>query len=349
MKRLWSYLIFLAAVACGCGSASADRSEVLQALAEDTIIPTLEELASNAASLETAVSELCADPSDATLSASRGALANARTSWSASEAMWVGPVIQRRSWGLVDWPIDASRIEELLADATIELDAEHLSTRIAASQRGLGAVEYFLWGSQDETSISAFADARRCDYLIGVTEVIADETALLPGDWASDFEDGGPWTDSFIDPETASLDAMINDASFLLEAMSDAELGTALGEMGEPSSDGIVEGPAGLGAADLAGHVTGLRSVLIGESPARGLSPLLGDETTTRLTEAFVTADAAIASIDGPLGATVAEQPERVGAARDAIKVIQTLVATEVVSTLGVTIGFSDADGDTGS
>ena len=41
-----------------------------------------------------------------------------------------------------------------------------------------------------------------------------------------------------------------------------------------------------------------------------------------------------------------ADSPESVAAARDAIKAIRITVATEVVGRLGVTIGFSDADGD---
>lgn len=337
----------------GCGGSTASRPDVLDDLATDTIVPATELLASDTETLEQAVIDLCAAPNSARLQASHDALAATRTSWSTSEAMWVGPVMERRSWAVIDWPIDAEDIEELIADDSLVLDNERLARRIAANQRGLGAVEYVLGDPSDpQPTLDALRGERRCDYLTGITAVISDEADLLPSDWTIDFEQGGPWVDTFAATDSAGLDMVVNDSLFLLEAIADAELGTALGAMEGPADlDGIVEGPAGLGVADIAAHMRGLRSVLIGnpDNDSEGLAPLLGDDLTTRLTTAFDTADATIEAIDGRLRTAIAEQPDAVATAREAIKEIQTLVATEVVSRLGVTIGFSDADGDTGS
>jgi predicted lipoprotein len=113
--------------------------------------------------------------------------------------------------------------------------------------------------------------------------------------------------------------------------------------------DAIDEGPAGLGVVDLERHLAGLRAVFVGTESAPGLSPLLGGELTERLTERFAAAEQAVGAVDGPLITAVNSSASDVAAVRDAIKEIQVTVATEVVGRLGVTIGFSDADGDSSS
>ena len=314
------------------------------------IVPAYERLAVSTEALAGATAELCSTLNPDALAAARRALEQARADWSYSEAVWVGPVMERRSWAVIDWPVSAAEIEELIADSSVEIDYDRLARRIGADQRGLGAVDYLL-GPPGAAALDDLADRRRCAYLAGVAEVAAAEAALLPADWTADFEGGGPYRAVFADPDGTGLDDVVNDAVFLLEAITDLELGIALGEMGsEADPSRIAEGPAGLGAADLAGRLEGLRAVLIGaDETSGGLSPLLGDDLTGRLAAQLASAAAAVAAIEPPLLDAVAASPQTVSAARAAIKDLQVTVATEVVSRLGVTIGFSDADGDTGA
>ncbi len=341
----------------GCGSGAPDRSEVLGGLADETIVPTYLELAERAGELAGAVDAVCAEPEAATVETASEALAAVRAVWSRSEAIWVGPAMERRSWARIDWPIAADEIEALIIDPSVELTLDYLGTRIGADQRGLGAIEYLVAGDSSEAAI-ALADPARCAYLIGVTDVVVEETALLAADWEIGWDDGDPYRTTLA-ADGAGLDPLVNDSLFLLEAMSDLELGQALGlSGGDADPNAIVEGPGGFGADDLAGHLVGLRAVLVGgatgdtnevDAESAGLGPLLTDELRSRLVAEFDAADVAVLAIDGPLGAAVADRPEVVTAARDAIKAIQITVATEVVAQLGVTIGFSDADGDTGA
>lgn len=338
-----------AAAAVGCGAGAPDRGDVLGDLADEVIVPAYERLAASTQTLAGATAELCStlDPDD--WAAARRALEDAWADWSYSEAMWVGPVMERRSWAVIDWPISPSEIEDLIADTAVEIDYDRLARRIGADQRGLGAVDYLL-GPSGAADLDDLADPRRCAYLAGVAEVAAAEAALLPADWTADFEGEGPYRAVFVDSDGSGLDDVVNDAVFLLEAITDLELGAALGEMGrEADPSRIAEGPAGLGAADLADRLEGLRAVLIGPDDAGGLSPLLGDDLTGRLAARFAAAAAAVAAIEPPLLDAVATSPQTVSAARAAIKDLQVTIATEVVSRLGVTIGFSDADGDTGA
>ncbi len=368
-------LVVATTVAAGCGGGPPARGDVLADLVDDAMVPAYELLAAETAELAAATTGLCDALTPSDLVAARGALVDARAVWSYTEPMWVGPVMERRSWAVVDWPIARDEIEALIADTTIELDAERLGRRIGADQRGLGAVEYILGRSgDDEAVLEALGDERRCRYLTGITALIADETALILADWTMDFEGSGPYQKIFTAADGDGLDKTVNNALFLLEAMTDRELGLALGEMGrEPDLEAIVEGSADLAVADLIAHLDGLKVVLIGNDTVSdpgatagpgttsgprtvsdpgttsGLGPLLEDDLTDRLREQLETARRAVVGIDPPIRAAVIERTASVRAARDAIKVVQVTVATEVVSRLGVTIGFSDADGDTGS
>jgi len=339
----------LLSTACGGGP---DRPSVLTDLADEVVIPAYEKFQADSGALDAAASRLCSGPSDGALSDARAALAETRRSWSYLESMWVGPVMDRRSWAVVRWPVAVDEIEDLISDPSIELDRDRLTNRIGADQRGLGAVEYVLYESGDPSTsdvLGALGDPRRCAYLTGVAETIASEASVVADGWTSSWDGGEPYRGQFAAADGEGLDSVVNDVLFLLESVTDLELGAALGAMGSaPRPEAIDEGPAGAGVEDLVHRLDGARAVLIGgrSRPGSGLAPLLGEDLPGRLSDQFTAALAAAQALEPPLRAAAVDSPAAVAAARDAIKAIQIMVATEVVGRLGVTIGFSDADGD---
>lgn len=344
MRRTLVLAIAIAVLATGCSSSG--RPEAVATLAEDHIAPTFAEFARTATDLEASTSRLCVEPSAEHLEVARNDLASARFEWSRSEAMWIGPVMERRSWAVIDWPAATEEIDVLIDDAE-PLTVDRLRARVGADQRGLQAVEYVI-ASDDVDGTLATLAGRRCDFLTAVTSVIAGEARLVDDDWAATGEDSARAV--IAGDNTTAVDELVNDIAFLLEAIADAELGSALGVMDrEADVDAIVEGPAGLGVADLEAHAAGIRTVLIGPNGDAGLGPLLADGLRDRLDAALDDIDSSLAGIEGPLREAVATTPADVATNRAAWKQLQVLVNTEVVSHLGVTIGFSDADGDTGA
>ncbi len=337
-------LLLAAAMLAACDLLAPSRGNVLADLAESTIVPAYEEFAESAGALRAAADQFCQAPSGESLGRTRDALESAQAAWGRTEAMWVGPVMQRRSWGRINWVPDHEQIEELIADDEIVLDQDRLSKRIGADQRGLQAIEYVL-GAGDE-ALAELGDPRRCQYLAGVAAVVVAEADLIVADWNSGDEDG-PYRELFSDVERGDLDAAINDAVFLLQKIADQELGLALGLGGDPPDpERAVEGPAGQGVQRLRERLGGLRAMLVGDGERKGFSPLLGGELTERLDGRLAAADRALAAIGPPLRRAIADDPGSVVAARDAIGELRVTVATEVVSHLGVALGFSDADGD---
>lgn len=377
--------VLLVTVVAACGDSSPSREDVLSDLADEVIIPAYEDFLQASTRLADAVDGLCAIVSDTSsagtatggetsasdastadasataegaLNAAHDALAATRDSWSFSEAMWVGPVMDRRSRALIDWEIDAEQIDARIADTSFALTAENLATRVGADERGLGAAEYILGSpSASEATLLKLANPRYCEYLQATTQVAAGEAQALQSDWTASFEGSSPYRSTFSDPDGNGLDDIVNDIINLLRKTSDMELRRAL----DGDIDTIQEGPFGRGVDDIAHHLAGIRAVLIGgvkvgsgegaggggiEDEINGLSELLGGDITDRLTARLDAADAAVAALDTPLQASISENPAEVEAAYDALKALQVTIATEVVSKLGVAIGFSDTDGD---
>lgn len=341
-------VLFVAGVAA-CGDSPPPREDVLSDLADEVIIPAYEDFLRTSTGLADAVDDLCAGSggeasaagasaaAEGALSSVYRALAAARASWSFSEAMWAGPVMARRSRAVIDWEIDAEQIDARIADASFALTAENLATRVGADERGLGATEYILGSpSAPAATLSKLSNLRHCEYLQAAARVIAGEAQALRSDWTTSFEDGPPYRSTFSDPDGSGLDDIVNGTINLLRKTSDMELRRAL----DGDLDTLQEGPLGKGVDDISHHLAGIRAVL------NGFSELLGGDITDRLTARLDAADAAVAVLDAPIRASVSENPARVEAAYDALKALQVTIATEVVSKLGVAIGFSDTDGD---
>ena len=235
-----------------------------------------------------------------------------------------------------NWPPNEAEIRDLIDDdAGPAIDAAYVQQYVGADQRGLGTTELLL-GEDVET-----LPGRSCDYIRSAAEVAEQEMSEVLAPWTT-----GDAAEQFT---TDGVDALVNDAVFLTRRMSDMELGAALGALDrDPDLEAIVEGPRGLGTADGLARLDGLRMVFGGVDGAGGLSPLLDDELAGRLDSELAAAEAAWTAIPAPLRAAVATRPDLVEAARAATKQLQRTIATEVVSQLGVAVGFSDTDGDSG-
>ena len=135
----------LALFSAACESSGPSDSEVLINIADDIAVPAYQAVAQDMAQLNQTVEALCKLPNCATLDAARQSWRDARASWMASEAVWFGPVIDRRSQSLLDWsPADVDGVEQLLTQST-PLTVEEVSQSLAPNQRGFGAIEYGLF------------------------------------------------------------------------------------------------------------------------------------------------------------------------------------------------------------
>ena len=345
----------LAATAC-VGGAPSDK-DVLVAVTDEVVVPAYRVVAEDAAALDNMAASLCNAPSDAALEETRQAWRSARASWSHSRAMWFGPVMDRRSESLLDWsPTDTEAMDEALVDPGFSTSADQVRNSYSAGRRGFGAVEYLLFreGALNELS----GTPATCAYLTALTQVTREETAGILADWTEGGELGTPYQDYFTDRASLSLissdavEEVVRTQVFLIRDIVHMRMATALGLRGDGQDLTAIPGNAAdNGLADLRSELIGMQRVYEGAgADSQGISALvkpLSEETDGRLREQFVAVIEEIDAVEGPLKVAITERPEQVSTLYDRLADIQLTLATEVVSLLGVSVGFSDTDGDT--
>ena len=345
----------LLAVLAGCGSGGASDRDVLVSLTDEVVVPAYRSAAQDVAQLDQDVKSLCSSPSEASLEAARQSWRDARASWMRTEAMWFGPVMDRRSVRLVDWsPTNVAGMDEMLAEGRV-LSTDEVREVLASNLRGFGAIEYLLFG--DNTPVGSNATEALCAYLTALTEVARTEVDAVLKEWVDGAEGRPPYKDYFSDragvsalPSAAVAD-VVRTQVFLIRDAVDMRMATALGLRGDAPDLTLIPGTAAdNGLHDLRNELLGMQSIYEGSGEeGMGVSDLvaaLSEETDMRLREQFTAAIAAIDAVDGPLRTAISERPEQVVAVHDALQDVQVTVSTEVVSLLGVSVGFTDTDGD---
>lgn len=336
----------LAAVVAACGSGAPSESDVLASLADGVVVPRYEALAESTAALDGALADLCASPSDAALGAARDAWRRVGAAWAQSEASGVGPVMDRRSGGLIAWPVvQPERIETLVAERP-DLTAEAARSEISSTQRGLGGVEHALFAPDAGDALTP--GSARCAYLLAVAGAAAAEAAAIRGEWTA-------YKDVFAGRSGGALSAsdsvaeLVRTQVFLIRTIVDMRLAGALGLRGEPDPSAIPGGAAMNALADLRNQIEGMRAVYQGAEGGLGLSALiapLSGGADERMRERFAASLAALDAVGGGLRSAAAERSPEALAVHEALTALQTTLSTEVVSLLGVAVGFSDTDGD---
>ena len=337
------------------------RSEVLVSATDTLIVPRFREVARRMGALQTSLNALCDSPLRERLDEARDAWRQARVPWMRSQAMWFGPVMDRRSRSYVDWaPIEPERIERML-EKRDSIDAEYLREFLASTQRGLGAVEYVLF-EEDSAVLGKLGreNSIRCQYLVALGDLVAEETAGALADWTGDNADGlsyaeyfnGTADDSLIGK--SALNELVRTSVFMSRTIADMRLGKALGVDGVTADpDALLGGSGDSMIADMRNQVLGMQDVYLGghadsELGVSALARGLSEETDQRMRTAFENALQAIDELEEPLRETVQSDPQSALKAHAALKQMQLTLSTDIVSLLDVTVGFADTDGDGG-
>ncbi len=338
--------VALAVSACSTGP---DQAEVVATAAEGALIPAMDEAAVSASRLSDAVATYCAVPGQVPPDDARAAWAEAKAAWERSElTTFFGPADMLRTLSKVDYaPISQAGIDELLSSDTT-IDVDFVDNKAAATQRGLGAIEYGLFGDFEN------GDAERvCELIKSAADVVTTETRALHAAWVESFRESGPWLETFTGTMTPNqgLGDIVGAIVETLKRQSLLELGKGLGISAQhPEPEMVPEGASGEGASHYRAQLEGIRAVL----ETGGESSLLTlirsrDETVADGIEALLgQAESELSSVEGSLLTAMEERPEQIEGIYQALADLRTLFEADVVSLLDITLGFSDTDGDSG-
>ena len=343
-------------------AASADpptKRAVVVALTANVIVPAYEQAAARMTDLAAAADTLCANPNPAALTAARQAWREARAAWSFTAPMRFGPVMTRKSLGLVDWPAaPAAEIDTALA-AREAITLNDIREFLPSDRRGLGVMEYLLFGA-DEAILMALSDPAtlRCDYLTALSQAAAAEVDAALLEWTQGAGDAGPYRAVFDGSaasslhESAALTDLVSAIVFLNQRIARMQLAPALGMDGvTPDPSSIPGGPAHNAVADMQSQVRAMQAIYSGGDSAealglRHLTAQLSPEIDRETAAALESAADAVAALAEPLPETILSDPAPGQAAFDRIIAVQRLFNADIASLLNISIGFSDQDGD---
>ena len=132
----------------------------------------------------------------------------------------------------------------------------------------------------------------RCQYIVALGDLIAEETAGALADWTGDNADGlsyaeyfnGTADDSLIGK--SALNELVRTSVFMSRTITDMRLGKALGVDGvTPDPDALLGGDGDSMVADMRNQVLGMQDVYLGGTPTPSLAsaPLRGDSLKRRI------------------------------------------------------------------
>ena len=332
------------------------RRDVLTSLTGRVIVPRYRQASDATAAMADSVNALCAAPGGASLETARTAWRGARTAWITTEAFRFGPAMDRRSVSLVDWwPVSVERIDGVVTDGQ-PVTAETVRQFMPSTQRGMSAMEHLLFGD-GSGALAGPGGAMRCGYLAALATVAHEEVDGVRRDWEGDGESPG-YAGFFDGSASSSLHPREGEAEvvrslvFMVRTIANMRLGATLGVDTQADPSAIPSGEAGHSREDLRHQLRGISEMYQGadgDPDALGISHLvrqLSPEVDSRMAGAIEACRDAVEVFDDSLESAIASDPEVVRTVYDRFKELQRVLNTEVVSLLGVSVGFSDTDGD---
>jgi predicted lipoprotein len=323
--------------------AKVDTKEVLQGLADDVIVPSYEDLSSSLAVLRTTTDALCASPGEASLAAAQKAWVGAELAYQRTRPVAVGPASDDRLMSDIGFAARATVIDDLLESGD-PVDPATLADEGSAA-RGIYASEIALFGDGSDT-LTSEDGARRCQYAASVASLSSDAADAVTEQWTD-----GDATEHFVagldgGPES-SVALLVNEVSHRLDEIDTMGLRDMAEAKGVDDLDpDRLGGPADRRLASRKALLDGI-SAAIGDGRT-GISALVGAhdaDTRHRLVAADQKAAKAMAALPDSV-ADAFDDPDQIDAASKDLAKLKVLLSTEVASQLGVTITFSDSDGD---
>ena len=270
-----------------------------------------------------------------------------RGGWLATRAFRFGPATTLRTMSTIDFPIDGTKIDTLLA-AAVPITPESLGG-LGADQRGLEGVEYVLFGDDP-------LGERSCEYLLAATPLIADAAEGVLAGWTEGLDGGPSFITQLSEPGVPggmyadvheAYEDLINSMIFAIADVADARIGRASGDVtGTPLPAEVDSGRAHRAKQDAIDVITGVQRLYEsdGELRIRDVVASISTDTAEKMSADLDGALAALQALADPLAD--ATDPAPAHAAYEALKQAQVTLRAEIASELGVTLTFGDADGD---
>jgi uncharacterized protein len=329
-------LLAVAAAAFAGSAAAVDNAAAIQSVYRHWAVPRAAELVAASARLTSALQTVCAAPADQ----AEGALQQARAQWLASVQSWerlstvaIGPLIERRSQRQIDFtPTRPRMIEKAVKSGPASAADMEL---IGTPAKGFPALEWLLWVRPLQPA------SPECRYAVQLATEIEREALALDMAYrqaASKLADASA--------AASAMSEMVNQWVGGIERLRwpNLEMPVRVAISSNRDSVDYPRRDSGASATVWAAEWSALRT--LASSRTEGLLTL---ESILRARGSAGLADAlaeAVGQADASMRNLTGTDRERALAAADKLAALKRLVESDVAPALGISIGFSDADGD---
>ncbi|KQT45241.1 hypothetical protein ASG43_13265 [Aureimonas sp. Leaf454] len=336
---------------------SAEKTAIVRRAVEEVFRPAYRDLAVRAADMTEAQGALCSSPSTAALLEARKRFAGLVTSFSRTEFVRFGPIMEdNRIERLLFWPdrrgIALRQVQGLLgAQDESATSVAGLHAKSVAVQ-GLNALEFVLFGSGAEDLGLPSGDFR-CRYGAAIAGNLSAMAETISAGWQS--PDG--IVKALTEPSATSpayreiddsLDEILGTFVHGFEAIRDLRIRPAFGEtIGDAAPKAWIYGRSELTEASLQTNFAGL-SELYDRSGIAGLLPPSERWMEASIAFEFGNAGRAFQTIAMPLAIASGDpkRRDRVGYLLILTQSLQDLFANQFAPAVGLKAGFSSLDGD---
>ncbi|MBT9392792.1 imelysin family protein [Hymenobacter sp. NST-14] len=335
---------------------SFDRAAMLTNYSDQLIVPGFRDLSEKTTQLQARLVALAGTPTAAAVLSAREALREASLAWQAMSSYEFGPAEQQmlRS-NLNVYPTSTTQIESNIAAGTYDLNA---ASNLAA--KGFPALDYLLYdGATPETVAARFgASANRADYAVALGDQLRQLTEATYNGWLA-----GGYTSTFQQATGTAVGSSVANLVNQLNSDIDMTKRYKVGIPGGRFTAGTpqplkAEAPYGnLSLELLKRNVQAERNLFLGQTGTTngpGLDDYLthvnaqynGKPLAGVIEQQFNAVLTAIDAVPGPLTQAVVSQPATVNKVYDEFQKLIVLTKTDMPSALGVSITYTDNDGD---
>ncbi|MCB0164627.1 MAG: imelysin family protein [Anaerolineae bacterium] len=351
-----------------------DRHALLVNMADNVIVPLLQDFEEQAAALKDATHQFRDDPTEANLEAVQQAWQQATMTWNKAIFFELGSfrkpngdlVSFMEIYNKIDkWPTNVDFIEKFIAEQ--EAIDEPMIDANGSTTKGLPAIEYLIFNPAGNAQVvSSFTDGpagpKRMQYLVAAAENTHSKAEELLNIWAAE---GDNYAQMFInadadsgDPQ-ASISLLVNQMTASLEDIVKRKIGHPLGKTSQAGvRPELVEAEmSGISGQLLHSNFEGFANVFNGDGSAGqqlGFDDYLdylgaeyeGQPLSKVINAQIETTQAALEAIDEPLHQAMENQPDQVELVYNEARKLIVLIKADMANHLAVTMTFSDSDGD---
>lgn len=245
------------------------------------------------------------------------------------------------------WPVNASFIENSIATTTT-INENYISS-IGFSSRGIVAIEYLLFNSDEATTISNFQNsAARLDYLNACIAVLHTNADTILNQWTINHNE---FVTNIQEGISGSQNEIINNMVSLLEEIIMSKLNNAINQNNSSELEAF---RSDYSLELIKNNITAIHRCYTGDfrfTPNRigfkkYLTELGNTELVTKIDEQFNTIISKIDAMNPSLNTNINNNLETVNELKSDIETLLFLVKIEMSQAIGSTITFNSNDGD---